>query len=105
MNTIEALAATRAARHEGDIARKVRRYEACLLAAVGARGEGHDTPITDAEHLVAVQYVAAAEAFEASLRAPKLPPRVKPAPVVEVVRKKRRKKRAAAKKAAAPVVG
>jgi hypothetical protein len=69
--TIQGLPASRAVARESTVLHRTRRYEEGLRAVLASRPlELHHEPIGDAEHLIAVQYVAACEAFEAAQRAP-----------------------------------
>lgn len=105
MHHLSELAATRAARAEQTIARKVGRYEQALLVMLGNRPhEKHDTPITDQEHLTAAQFAGACEAYERSLRGATPRPEP-PAPAPRATRRVsngRRRKKPRAKTAKEP---
>lgn len=81
MPTIQKLPVARAVRREVDILHRVRRYEVGLAAVLAARPpELHEEPITDAEHLLAAQFVEAVGAYEGALRPPLMPDKAPPAP-------------------------
>lgn len=108
--TIQGLPATRAASRESTILHRVRRYEEGLRAVLASRPlELHHEPLTDAEHLIAVQYVAACEVYEAGQRTPSKPvtpgtaapaPEAAPAPRAARRRAARRRARRAASQGA-----
>lgn len=98
MPTIQKLPAARAVRREVDILHRVQRYERGLAAVLASRPpELHEEPITDAEHLLAAQYVEAVLAFESSLRPPLMPDKAPPAPAAPPVPPAKRRRAARAK--------